>query len=65
MPALPQSNVHLDILLGRDELLDTPDFMGGESRPHAAALASADRRPAPAGPPPLDIHADMERKLRM
>jgi proteasome maturation protein len=29
MPALPQSNLHLDILMGRDETLDTPDFMGG------------------------------------
>lgn len=29
MPALPQSNIHLDILMGRDEMLDTVDFMGG------------------------------------
>jgi proteasome maturation protein len=31
MPAFPQSNLHLDILMGRDEILDTPDFMGGAS----------------------------------
>ncbi|KAI0063121.1 proteasome maturation factor UMP1 [Artomyces pyxidatus] len=28
MPAMPQSNIHLDILMGRDETLDMPDFMG-------------------------------------
>lgn len=27
MPALRTSNVHLDILMGRDEMLDTADFM--------------------------------------
>ena len=29
MPALPQSNIHLDILMGRDESLDISDFFGG------------------------------------
>lgn len=29
MPALPQSNIHLDILMGRDESLDVSDFFGG------------------------------------
>lgn len=27
MPALSQSNLHLDILMGRDETLECPDFM--------------------------------------
>lgn len=27
MPALSQSNLHLDILMGRDEMLECPDFM--------------------------------------
>ncbi|KAJ2985959.1 hypothetical protein NUW54_g9962 [Trametes sanguinea] len=49
MPVLPQSNVHLDILMGRDEVLDTADFM----------------MPASEMSQPLDIHADMEKKLRM
>lgn len=31
MPAMPQSNIHLDILMGRDEALDVGDFFGGES----------------------------------
>ncbi len=26
MPALPRSNIHLDILEGRDEILDVADF---------------------------------------
>lgn len=29
MPALPQSNIHLDILMGRDETLQPVDFFGG------------------------------------
>ncbi|KAI0668739.1 proteasome maturation factor UMP1 [Trametes maxima] len=49
MPALQQSNLHLDILMGRDESLECPDFM----------------MPASELRQPLDIHADMEKKLRM
>ncbi|KAI0726061.1 proteasome maturation factor UMP1 [Fomitopsis betulina] len=49
MPAFPQSNPHLDILMGRDETLDCADFMMPASQ-----LAQ-----------PLDIHTEMERKLRM
>ncbi|EJF56117.1 proteasome maturation factor UMP1 [Dichomitus squalens LYAD-421 SS1] len=49
MPILPQSNLHLDILMGRDEVLDCADFMGS-----AAEMVQ-----------PMDIHADMEKKLRM
>ncbi|KZT08883.1 proteasome maturation factor UMP1 [Laetiporus sulphureus 93-53] len=49
MPALPQSNIHLDILMGRDETLDCADFM----------------MPASELSQPLDIHAEMEKKLRM
>jgi len=47
MPAVPQSNIHLDILEGHDETLDVTDFFHTEAEP------------------PMDIHADMERKLRM
>nr|VWO94647.1 Cytochrome P450 3A13 [Ganoderma boninense] len=50
MPILPQSNLHLDILMGRDETLECADFMGS-----AAAEMTQ----------PMDIHADMEKKLRM
>ncbi|EIN13460.1 proteasome maturation factor UMP1 [Punctularia strigosozonata HHB-11173 SS5] len=48
MPAMPRSNIHLDILMGRDEELDTSDFMGGVE-----------------SGPPMDIHGEMEKKLRM
>ncbi|KAG1825533.1 proteasome maturation factor UMP1-domain-containing protein [Suillus subaureus] len=34
MPGMPQSNIHLDILMGRDETLDSTDFfLGMESGP--------------------------------
>ncbi|TCD69949.1 hypothetical protein EIP91_005538 [Steccherinum ochraceum] len=49
MPAFSTSNVHLDVLMGRDETLDTVDFM----MPNGTLRQ------------PLDIHAEMERKLRM
>ncbi|RPD56225.1 proteasome maturation factor UMP1 [Lentinus tigrinus ALCF2SS1-7] len=49
MPIMPQSNLHLDILMGRDETLECADFM----------------TPASEMAQPLDIHADMEKKLRM
>ncbi|KAG8833142.1 hypothetical protein FRC17_011262 [Serendipita sp. 399] len=49
-PALPQSNIHLDILMGRDSTLDIGDFFGD----------------ADVGPQFVDIHGDMEkaRKVR-
>ncbi|PAV21801.1 proteasome maturation factor UMP1 [Pyrrhoderma noxium] len=48
MPALPRSNIHLDILMGRDETVDVTDVF--------------DERGTTTS---LDIHGDMERKLRM
>ncbi|KAG6333287.1 hypothetical protein ID866_5805 [Astraeus odoratus] len=48
MPALQRSNIHLDILMGRDETLDPSDFFLGME--HG---------------PPISIHSDMEKKLRM
>ncbi|KIM21998.1 hypothetical protein M408DRAFT_333120 [Serendipita vermifera MAFF 305830] len=44
-PALPQSNVHLDVLMGRDTTLDVSDFFGGGDP----------------GPAFVDIHRDMEK----
>ncbi|KAH9177026.1 proteasome maturation factor UMP1 [Lactarius sanguifluus] len=49
MPAMPRSNIHLDILEGRDETLDVADFFTSGSEPY----------------PTTDIHSEMERKLRM
>ena len=31
MPALPRSNIHLDILMGRDETVDVTDVFNGKS----------------------------------
>ena len=37
MPIFPQSNLHLDILMGRDETLECADFMApGASLSHLA-----------------------------
>ncbi|KAF8557364.1 hypothetical protein OG21DRAFT_1482245 [Imleria badia] len=48
MPGMGRSNLHLDILMGRDETLDPADiFLGMEQ-----GL-------------PLNLHAEMEKKLRM
>ncbi|THH11382.1 hypothetical protein EW145_g696 [Phellinidium pouzarii] len=47
IPAFPRSNVHLDILMGRDETLDFADIFGEVETS-----------------PPMDIHEQMERKLR-
>ncbi|KAK7688290.1 hypothetical protein QCA50_008660 [Cerrena zonata] len=49
MPAYPTSNIHLDVLMGRDEALECADFMMPTSELQQ----------------PLSIHADMERKRRM
>ena len=65
MPAMPHSNIHLDILMGRDEALDVGDFFGGKSycfiKYYGSLRFPLDMETAP----PLDIHADMERKLRL
>ncbi|KAL4243909.1 Proteasome maturation factor Ump1 [Abortiporus biennis] len=49
MPALKTSNVHLDVLMGRDETIECADFM----------------MPANELQQPLDIHQEMEKKLHM
>jgi len=48
MPAMPQSNIHLDILMGRDETLEVFEAFG-----------------EPMVQPSMNIHGDMEKKLRM
>ncbi|EGN92673.1 hypothetical protein SERLA73DRAFT_190673 [Serpula lacrymans var. lacrymans S7.3] len=47
-PIMPQSNLHLDILMGRDESIEPVDFFGGMDNG-----------------PPLDIHSEMEKRLRL
>ncbi|KAG6371594.1 hypothetical protein JVT61DRAFT_9304 [Boletus reticuloceps] len=48
MPGMGGSNIHLDILMGRDETLDPADFFLGMEQ----GL-------------PLNLHSDMEKKLRI
>jgi proteasome maturation protein len=68
MPAMPQSNIHLDILEGRDEILDATDFFRMSSTYFSLPVAHLPLNclfsDVPTDPP-MDIHADMERKLRM
>lgn len=58
-------NVHLDILMGRDETVECADFMMQGAFSHCVVLTRIHYRPASDMTPPLNIHADMERKLRM
>ncbi len=67
MPALPRSNIHLDILEGRDEILDVADFFSEliflaipiVFGPYPFAPSDVEPHPT------TDIHSEMERKLRM
>jgi len=68
-PALPQSNVHLDILMGRDTTLDVGDFFGGQL--NSPLFCFVDKSEPSyivddIGPQFVDIHGDMEkaRKIR-
>ncbi|KAI0271607.1 proteasome maturation factor UMP1 [Gloeopeniophorella convolvens] len=44
MPAMAQSNIHLDILEGRDEILDVPDFFDFEARPSSDIHGDMERK---------------------
>ncbi|KAL1688051.1 proteasome maturation factor UMP1-domain-containing protein [Schizophyllum commune] len=48
LPGMPQSNLHLDILMGRDETIEPADIFLGPERA-----------------PPLDMHQEMEKKLKL
>ncbi|KAI8879285.1 proteasome maturation factor UMP1 [Backusella circina FSU 941] len=49
MPMFPSSNLHLDILMGKDETIDYEDFLNDPSMSTDA----------------LDVHTSMERKLNL
>lgn len=65
MPAIPQSNLHLDILMGRDETIGPADVFGGNVEPliffAGAQLTLIGLETGPS----LNIHGEMEKKLRM
>lgn len=66
MPALPRSNLHLDILMGRDEIVDLTDvFTGGMTLDLSKLICLSIFAPDAEAAPPMDIHAQMEKKLRM
>jgi proteasome maturation protein len=67
MPALPQSNIHLDILMGRDEALEPADFFGGTSPlpSYCSRISVLMASTAIESGPSMDIHADMEKKRRI
>jgi hypothetical protein len=62
MPALPQSNIHLDILMGRDECLEPADFFGSASTPSSSSQAFLNVVADMESGPSMNIHADMEKK---
>jgi len=62
MPGMGRSNIHLDILMGRDETLDPADFFLGWSafRPASTLLISGLGMEQGL---PQNLHSDMERKV--
>ncbi|KAH9046447.1 proteasome maturation factor UMP1 [Lactarius hengduanensis] len=44
MPAMPRSNIHLDILEGRDETLDVADFFSSEPYPTTDIHSEMERK---------------------
>ena len=65
MPALSRSNLHLDILMGRDEIVDITDVVDGTSGVLNVELTNWPEFVDADKAQPLDIHAQMEKKLRM
>lgn len=63
MPGLTPSNLHLDILMGRDEAIEVVDIFGGAylrlqyllrtSTPFTIGMEAG---------PPLDFHKEMEQR---
>ena len=68
MPTYSTSNIHLDVLMGRDESLNCADFMMPSTSLNFAYLSRITNPTLIAGSElqqPLSIHAEMERKRRM
>jgi proteasome maturation protein len=61
---MSRSNVHLDILMGRDEMIEPADIFGGAYvfvLVMPPLIPFSDEEPVAA----IDIHRDMERKFRL
>jgi proteasome maturation protein len=65
MPALPQSNLALDILMGRDETIEPADIFGGTCILLMHDVLLFKTRLGMERGPSTDIHRDMEKKLRL
>jgi proteasome maturation protein len=65
LPAKQKSNLHLDILMGRDEMIEPADIFGGAchlcriGQCHAISISGLETGNQ------MDIHREMERKLRL
>ena len=66
MPALPQSNLHLDILMGRDETLEPADLFGGQYiLPNRSKTETDATLIGLEAGPSMDIHSDMEKSRKI
>lgn len=63
MPGMGGPNLHLDILMGRDETLDVADVFGGAR--HAWVYLQSLTALADSESGPLDVRGEMERRRRI
>lgn len=63
---MPQSNLHLDILMGRDELIEPTDVFLGPRPSHLPGSNTADKYylGMETGPS-IDVRKEMEKKYRV
>lgn len=64
MSVLPRSNLHLDVLIGRDEAIEPVDVFGGKVIILSCPL-NTNRLEGMETSLPLDTHKDMEKKWRL
>ena len=64
MPGMARANLHLDILMGRDESLDVTDFFGG-TRTLCCTFAALSCLFTDVERVPVDMRAEMERRRRI
>jgi proteasome maturation protein len=65
IPGMGQSNIHLDILMGRDEMLEPADLFLGLFLLCVRVLKPLRIRLGMEHGPSFSIHSEMEKKLRI